>query len=207
MLPRPWARRPRCGGSRTPPFRVRACCAGCSERRALTQCGGVFAGELIAAGSFSAAMDLLNRQCGVVNFAPLKPVFLSVRIVTPNPHSPELAFNANAREGLRARDSVVTLRWRWRDGVLAMLMLLGAAGVLGCAVAADRVAGGAAARVRNAPQLRELRVVGARHRRPPGGLHHRPGQRTPACCPGFICSLAWICTCLCNAAGPLFFVL
>mmetsp|Transcript_10625 Transcript_10625/g.25242 ORF Transcript_10625/g.25242 Transcript_10625/m.25242 type:complete len:402 (-) Transcript_10625:212-1417(-) len=48
-------------------------------------------------------------------------------------------------------------------------------GVLGCAVAADRVAGGAAARVRNAPQLRELRVVGARHRRPPGGLHHRPG--------------------------------
>mmetsp|Transcript_9474 Transcript_9474/g.21710 ORF Transcript_9474/g.21710 Transcript_9474/m.21710 type:complete len:1277 (+) Transcript_9474:222-4052(+) len=52
-------------------------------------------GELIAAGSFSAAMDLLNRQCGVVNFAPLKPVFLSVysgaqSLLTGSPGAPLL---------------------------------------------------------------------------------------------------------------------
>lgn len=32
----------------------------------------------IAAGNFESAMQLLNRQVGVVNFAPLKPLFLQV---------------------------------------------------------------------------------------------------------------------------------
>jgi len=35
-------------------------------------------GEHVAAGSFNQAMELLNRQAGVVSFAPLKPIFLSV---------------------------------------------------------------------------------------------------------------------------------
>jgi coatomer protein complex subunit alpha (xenin) len=35
-------------------------------------------GEHVAAGSFNQAMELLNRQAGVVAFAPLKPIFLSV---------------------------------------------------------------------------------------------------------------------------------
>ncbi|CAK5274683.1 unnamed protein product [Mycena citricolor] len=32
----------------------------------------------VAAGSFETAMQLLNRQLGIVNFAPLKPIFLSI---------------------------------------------------------------------------------------------------------------------------------
>ncbi|KAL0575215.1 hypothetical protein V5O48_006754 [Marasmius crinis-equi] len=36
------------------------------------------AADHIAAGSFESAMQLLNRQLGVVNFIPLKPLFLSV---------------------------------------------------------------------------------------------------------------------------------
>ena len=36
------------------------------------------AADHVAAGSFETAMGLLNRQVGVVNFAPLKPVFLGV---------------------------------------------------------------------------------------------------------------------------------
>ncbi|KAI9509049.1 coatomer subunit alpha-2 [Russula earlei] len=36
-----------------------------------------FAGDHISAGSFETAMQLLNRQFGVVNFAPLKPLFVS----------------------------------------------------------------------------------------------------------------------------------
>ncbi|KAJ3305877.1 hypothetical protein HDU76_004940 [Blyttiomyces sp. JEL0837] len=36
------------------------------------------AADHIAAGSFETAMQLLNRQVGIVNFAPLKPMFLSV---------------------------------------------------------------------------------------------------------------------------------
>ncbi|KAJ1491759.1 Coatomer, alpha subunit, partial [Baffinella frigidus] len=35
-------------------------------------------GEHIAAGNFSAAMDMLNKQAGVVHFEPLKPLFVSV---------------------------------------------------------------------------------------------------------------------------------
>lgn len=34
--------------------------------------------DLIAAGQFDQAMHTLNRQIGVVNFAPLKPVFMSL---------------------------------------------------------------------------------------------------------------------------------
>ncbi|KAI0064361.1 coatomer subunit alpha-2 [Artomyces pyxidatus] len=37
-----------------------------------------FAGDHVAAGSFDSAMQLLNRQLGIVNFAALKPLFLSV---------------------------------------------------------------------------------------------------------------------------------
>ncbi|KAF9236643.1 coatomer WD associated region-domain-containing protein [Melanogaster broomeanus] len=36
-----------------------------------------FAADHVAAGSFESAMQLLNRQFGVVNFTPLKPLFLS----------------------------------------------------------------------------------------------------------------------------------
>ena len=36
------------------------------------------AGDHVAAGSFSTAMKLLNRQIGIVNFAPLKEIFLAV---------------------------------------------------------------------------------------------------------------------------------
>ncbi|EPS97096.1 hypothetical protein FOMPIDRAFT_102011 [Fomitopsis schrenkii] len=36
-----------------------------------------FAGDHVAAGSFDTAMQLLNRQFGVINFVHLKPVFLS----------------------------------------------------------------------------------------------------------------------------------
>ncbi|GAA5930239.1 hypothetical protein JCM1841_000612 [Sporobolomyces salmonicolor] len=36
------------------------------------------AADHVAAGSFETAMGLLNRQVGIVNFAPLKPLFLSV---------------------------------------------------------------------------------------------------------------------------------
>ncbi|KIY47415.1 Coatomer, alpha subunit [Fistulina hepatica ATCC 64428] len=35
------------------------------------------AADHVAAGSFETAMQLLNRQLGIVNFAPLKPLFLS----------------------------------------------------------------------------------------------------------------------------------
>ncbi|KIJ61628.1 hypothetical protein HYDPIDRAFT_31228 [Hydnomerulius pinastri MD-312] len=37
-----------------------------------------FAADHVAAGSFETAMQLLNRQLGVVNFAVLKPLFLSI---------------------------------------------------------------------------------------------------------------------------------
>ncbi|KIJ11747.1 hypothetical protein PAXINDRAFT_171694 [Paxillus involutus ATCC 200175] len=37
-----------------------------------------FAADHVAGGSFDTAMQLLNRQFGVVNFAPLKPLFLSI---------------------------------------------------------------------------------------------------------------------------------
>ncbi|KAK7435504.1 hypothetical protein VKT23_019626 [Stygiomarasmius scandens] len=36
------------------------------------------AADHVAAGSFESAMQLLNRQLGVVNFEPLKPLFLSI---------------------------------------------------------------------------------------------------------------------------------
>lgn len=36
------------------------------------------AADLVAAGSFDLAMHMLNRQLGIVNFAPLKPYFLSI---------------------------------------------------------------------------------------------------------------------------------
>jgi len=36
-----------------------------------------FAGDHVAAGSFETAMQLLNRQFGVVNFSTLKPLFIS----------------------------------------------------------------------------------------------------------------------------------
>ncbi|KAJ3344084.1 hypothetical protein HDU93_003247 [Gonapodya sp. JEL0774] len=36
------------------------------------------AADHVAAGSFETAMQLLNRQVGIVNFAPLKPLFLTV---------------------------------------------------------------------------------------------------------------------------------
>ncbi|KZS96311.1 coatomer subunit alpha-2 [Sistotremastrum niveocremeum HHB9708] len=37
-----------------------------------------FAADHVAAGSFDSAMQLLNRQVGVVNFEPLKPIFLAI---------------------------------------------------------------------------------------------------------------------------------
>ena len=51
------------------------------------------AGEHVAAGNFSTAMELLNKQVGVVDFAPLKPLFLSVysgaaSVVTGTPGAP-----------------------------------------------------------------------------------------------------------------------
>jgi coatomer protein complex subunit alpha (xenin) len=35
-------------------------------------------GEHIAAGAYDTAMQLLHRQCGVVAFSPLKPIFVSI---------------------------------------------------------------------------------------------------------------------------------
>ncbi|KAK9839869.1 hypothetical protein WJX81_007554 [Elliptochloris bilobata] len=39
---------------------------------------GVLAADHVAAGAFDSAMRLLNRQLGIVNFEPLKPLFLEV---------------------------------------------------------------------------------------------------------------------------------
>jgi coatomer protein complex subunit alpha (xenin) len=54
------------------------------------------AADHVAAGSFETAMGLLNRQVGAVNFAPLKPLFLSIyqssRLYLPSaPSLPPLA--------------------------------------------------------------------------------------------------------------------
>jgi len=47
------------------------------------------AADHVAAGSFETAMRLLNRQVGVINFAPLKPLFMDVfgcnRVQVPGP--------------------------------------------------------------------------------------------------------------------------
>lgn len=56
------------------------------------------AADHAAAGSFETAMQLLNRQVGAVNFAPLKPLFLSSYqsshvYVAANPNLPPLAYN------------------------------------------------------------------------------------------------------------------
>ncbi len=40
------------------------------------------AGDHVAAGSFPTAMQMLNRQCGIVNFAPLKELFMSVALAS-----------------------------------------------------------------------------------------------------------------------------
>jgi len=40
------------------------------------------AGEHAAAGSFDSAMRLLNRQLGIINFAPLRNVFLDVNLAS-----------------------------------------------------------------------------------------------------------------------------
>ncbi|KAJ3090043.1 hypothetical protein HK102_004843, partial [Quaeritorhiza haematococci] len=55
------------------------------------------AADHIAGGSFESAMQLLHRQVGAVNFAPLKPLFMSVyqsarAYVACNPSVPPLAF-------------------------------------------------------------------------------------------------------------------
>jgi coatomer protein complex subunit alpha (xenin) len=59
----------------------------------------------MAAGSFETAMDLLRRQCGIVDFAPLKPLFISVYIgaqavISSTPGAPliESALHRNALE-------------------------------------------------------------------------------------------------------------
>jgi len=54
-----------------------------------------FAADHIAAGAFESAMQLLNRQVGVVNFEPLKSLFLSIYqsshvYLTPTPSMPSL---------------------------------------------------------------------------------------------------------------------
>ncbi|KAF5341885.1 hypothetical protein D9611_001712 [Ephemerocybe angulata] len=41
-------------------------------------CNSPLAADHVAAGSFETAMQLLTRQFGVVNFAPLKPLFVSI---------------------------------------------------------------------------------------------------------------------------------
>src|SRR5437868_1782870 len=50
------------------------------------------AADHVAAGSFESAMNLLNRQVGAVNFAPLKPRFMEVYSATKTylPASPGL---------------------------------------------------------------------------------------------------------------------
>ncbi|KZV97955.1 hypothetical protein EXIGLDRAFT_810456 [Exidia glandulosa HHB12029] len=49
-----------------------------------------FAADHVAAGAFESAMQLLNSQCGIVNFAPLKPLFLDIY------RSAHLYFSPNA---------------------------------------------------------------------------------------------------------------
>ena len=60
-------------------------------------------GEHMAAGSFETAMDLLRRQCGIMDFATLKPLFLSVylgaqALISSTPGAPliESALHRNA---------------------------------------------------------------------------------------------------------------
>ncbi|KAG8924486.1 hypothetical protein FRC02_010403 [Tulasnella sp. 418] len=47
-----------------------------------------FAADHVAAGSFETAMQLLNRQIGAVEFAPLKPLFLSIYRSAHTWHTP-----------------------------------------------------------------------------------------------------------------------
>jgi len=52
--------------------------AGGTSTPALWVANSSLAADHAAAGSFESAMGLLNRQVGIVNFAPLKPVFLQL---------------------------------------------------------------------------------------------------------------------------------
>jgi coatomer protein complex subunit alpha (xenin) len=61
------------------------------------------AGDHAAAGSFETAMQLLNRQIGIVNFAPLRGAFmqayLGARVAVPTlPHLPPLTVHASRTE-------------------------------------------------------------------------------------------------------------
>ena len=62
------------------------------------------AGELVAAGAFSAAMQVLTRQAGVTDFVPLKQLFLHVHMsgkveVPTIPHLSPIEFQASTPLG------------------------------------------------------------------------------------------------------------
>lgn len=76
-----------------------------------------FAADHAAAGSFETAMQLLNRQFGVVNFAPLKPFFLSTyrsshAYLSPLPSIPplQLYVRRNISESSSSRVLPVVVR-------------------------------------------------------------------------------------------------
>ena len=73
------------------------------------------AADHIAAGSFETAMQLLNRQVGAVNFAPLKPKFMLIyqasrTFLAANPGLPSLELFVKREEGERSR-SLPRLPW------------------------------------------------------------------------------------------------
>ena len=76
----------------------------------------------VAAGSFETAMKLLNRQIGVVNFAPLKPAFMAVytgaRGACPGlPGTDALSgpLQRNDGEGVPRKDSLPTVAIQLSD--------------------------------------------------------------------------------------------
>ena len=73
------------------------------------------AADHIAAGSFETAMQLLNRQVGAVNFAPLKPKFMQIyqgsrTFLAANPGLPSLELYVKREQGERSR-SLPRLPW------------------------------------------------------------------------------------------------
>jgi len=65
------------GGANTKEDEFFMVSAGKSARQKWSQ-NSTLAGDMVAAGAFDMAMHYLNRQVGIVNFAPLKPLFLAI---------------------------------------------------------------------------------------------------------------------------------
>lgn len=69
------------------------------------------AADHVAAGSYETAMQLLNRQVGAVNFAPLKPLFLSVYrsshvYIQGNPSLPPIQLHVRRNPAAQATSEV-----------------------------------------------------------------------------------------------------